>query len=245
MGTALIIHASSSQFCDDHGIIPYGLPSNLTHLLQPLNVCCFQPYKHYHGMTLDRLIRDGSTHIGKLEFLSIIEQVRNETFKEATITSALRKSGIYPLDVSQILTQIADREADKTSSPPSFPSSSEPNTPTTYRQLNRTTSKMERIIGADPNISLGKAELLNRFIKGALFSAAEGIQIKKDLSRTQYAAAVRSQRLASRNQKLRSGSVLEVSQARNMVQRREEDEAIRLHESLMPALRSYVTWPNR
>jgi hypothetical protein len=34
------------QYCDDHGIIPFGLSPHLTHLLQPLDVVVFQPYKH-------------------------------------------------------------------------------------------------------------------------------------------------------------------------------------------------------
>jgi hypothetical protein len=54
------------------------MPSNLTHLLQPLDVCVFQPYKHYHGLALDRLVRDGAIEITKLDFLSITEEVRSK-----------------------------------------------------------------------------------------------------------------------------------------------------------------------
>ena len=32
------------QYCDDHNIIPFGMPPNLTHLLQPLDVVVFQPF---------------------------------------------------------------------------------------------------------------------------------------------------------------------------------------------------------
>jgi len=34
------------SYCEDHKIIPFGLPSHTTHLLQPLDVCVFQPLKH-------------------------------------------------------------------------------------------------------------------------------------------------------------------------------------------------------
>jgi hypothetical protein len=112
-----------------------------------------------------------------------------------------------------------------------------PNIPKTYRQLNCTASKIERTIAAGPNFSPDKAEFLNRLIKGALFSAAKGIRIKKDLSRTQYAAAVRAQWRASRAQKLQSGGVLEISQVRNMVQRRQEDEAIKAQRILKASKR--------
>jgi hypothetical protein len=66
-----------------------------------------------------------------------------------------------------------------------------------------------------------------RMIPPTWLTTLKEIRIKKDLSRTQYAAAVRAQWGASRAQKLQSGGVLEISQARNMVQRRQEDEAIK------------------
>src|SRR6185312_11618363 len=57
-------------YCDAHSIVPFGLPPNLTHLLQPLDVVVFQPLKHYHAKALDLLVRDGLVNITKVEFLS-------------------------------------------------------------------------------------------------------------------------------------------------------------------------------
>ena len=34
------------KFCEDHKIKPVGMPPHTTHLLQPLDVCVFQPLKH-------------------------------------------------------------------------------------------------------------------------------------------------------------------------------------------------------
>lgn len=82
------------QFCDDNLIIPFGLPPNLTHLLQPLDVCVFQPYKHYHGKALERLVRDGIVGITKLHFVGLIEDVRDNALKTSTILSAFQKTGI-------------------------------------------------------------------------------------------------------------------------------------------------------
>lgn len=58
------------QYCDDHNIVPFGLPPHLTHLLQLLDVVIFQPLKHYHAKALDALVRDGCINITKFEFLS-------------------------------------------------------------------------------------------------------------------------------------------------------------------------------
>jgi len=56
------------QYCDDNGIIPFGLPPHITHLLQPLDVCCFQPLKHYHAKALDLIVRDGCFNITKVSY---------------------------------------------------------------------------------------------------------------------------------------------------------------------------------
>lgn len=41
------------NYCDNNLIIPFGLPSHATAVLQPLDVVVFQPYKHYHGEAVD------------------------------------------------------------------------------------------------------------------------------------------------------------------------------------------------
>uniref|UniRef100_A0A8H7N0B1 HTH CENPB-type domain-containing protein n=1 Tax=Bionectria ochroleuca TaxID=29856 RepID=A0A8H7N0B1_BIOOC len=212
------------EFCDNNGIIPFGMPSNLTHLLQPLDVCVFQPYKHYHGLALDRLVCDGAVEITKLDFLSIIEEVRKKAFKLSTIKVAFKKSGIYPLDCSIIIKEILNRQPLNTPSPPYEPSSSEITTPITYRQLNKSANKIEKVIFSDPSFSPSKAQLLGRFIRGALFSAATGVQMQRDLSRTKYATAVRSQKRNAKNYRLQSGGVLKVSEARNMIIKRKGDD---------------------
>ena len=42
----------SIQNCDNNGIIPFGLPRHLTHLLQPLDVVVFQSLRHYQAKAL-------------------------------------------------------------------------------------------------------------------------------------------------------------------------------------------------
>ena len=37
------------EYCEFNNIIPLALPSHTTHLLQPLDVCVFQPLKHWHS----------------------------------------------------------------------------------------------------------------------------------------------------------------------------------------------------
>jgi len=41
------------RFCDEHKIIPFGMPPNLTHLLQPLDLVCFQRLSHRYVMAIE------------------------------------------------------------------------------------------------------------------------------------------------------------------------------------------------
>ena len=47
------------EYCENHNIIPLTFPSHTTHLLQPLDVCVFQPLKHYHSEAVNLAISTG------------------------------------------------------------------------------------------------------------------------------------------------------------------------------------------
>ncbi len=44
-------------FCDRHKIVPLCFPPHATHLMQPLDVVVFAPYKHYHSEAVDTATR--------------------------------------------------------------------------------------------------------------------------------------------------------------------------------------------
>ncbi|KAM4061783.1 DDE superfamily endonuclease [Hirsutella rhossiliensis] len=79
------------EYAEAHNIVLFALPPHLTHLLQPLDVVVFQPYKHYHSRAVDFAIRSGASKITKLEFLAMIQSIRVKAFKESTILSAFKK----------------------------------------------------------------------------------------------------------------------------------------------------------
>jgi hypothetical protein len=58
-------------------VIPYRLIPHSTHLLQPLDVGCFQPYKHWHAEAVDAATRTGCTSFNKVEFLAAINSIRH------------------------------------------------------------------------------------------------------------------------------------------------------------------------
>lgn len=83
-----------------------GFPSHTTHLLQPLDIGIFSPYKQYHANAIAEWTRLGCVKIDKLEFIAMITKIRDQTFKYETITLAWRKSGIFPLEPSYVLDKL-------------------------------------------------------------------------------------------------------------------------------------------
>ncbi len=76
------------SYCEDHKIIPFGLSSHTTHLLQPLNVCVFQPLKHWHSKAVNRAVQMSDEIFSKVEFLAAFNEFRTKVFKESIIRSA-------------------------------------------------------------------------------------------------------------------------------------------------------------
>lgn len=66
-------------FAQEHKIELFRLPAHSTHLTQPLDVRCFQPYKYHHAEVLDEAVRAEGVDFDKLDFLAIFEHIRNMT----------------------------------------------------------------------------------------------------------------------------------------------------------------------
>ncbi|PQM43479.1 hypothetical protein VC83_09606 [Pseudogymnoascus destructans] len=97
----LLLDSHVSHTSDDfvimavnHNIIIYTFPSHLTHILQPLDVWIFQPYKHWHREAVLAAIRDMDVTYDLQSFMRDLTKMWLQTFKESTIISAFQKAGI-------------------------------------------------------------------------------------------------------------------------------------------------------
>ena len=61
------------MFCKDNKIITLCLPAHSSHLLQPLDVGCFNPLKRAYGKALEDFIKSHVNHITKTEFVITYE----------------------------------------------------------------------------------------------------------------------------------------------------------------------------
>jgi hypothetical protein len=164
-----------------------------THILQPLYVVVFQPYKHYHTKAVDVAVRDDCTRFNKVEFLSAIGEIRRQT---STIKSAFRKTGIVPFNSSMALSQFQS----PAESEPTIPSRSSTGrhnpdvlktTPLNIRSLKRQSEFLhENAPQDDPEFT----EVLDKFIRGLVLQSTEFLQSMRDLSRTRLTEKMRSER---------------------------------------------------
>jgi DDE superfamily endonuclease len=97
------------KYAQHFKIILFGLPPHTTHFLQPLDMVCFQPLKHYHAEAIDTAVRTGDTTFSKIEFLTAFKEFRKQAFKQDTILSAFSKTGIIPHNPSKVLIPLQQR----------------------------------------------------------------------------------------------------------------------------------------
>src|SRR5436853_2899042 len=79
------------DWCSKHHILLFTFPPHATHLLQPLDVVCFQPFKHYCKDTCRQAIE---VHIVHEEFVEEREKqgvrAQMKTLQQAGVTLACR-----------------------------------------------------------------------------------------------------------------------------------------------------------
>ena len=76
-------------------IKPFEYPSHLTHVLQPLDVSVFRPWKHYHNKAIHHALRNLDFKYTITSFFRDLSSIREQTFKEFTMKNAFRESGMW------------------------------------------------------------------------------------------------------------------------------------------------------
>jgi DDE superfamily endonuclease len=104
------INVEMVNFCADHRIRLLCLPPHSTHILQPLDVGCFQPMKQYHSQAINSAIQYLDFEFSKLEFLHALDDIRKKTFNVKTIQSAFKKCRLVPFNPKIVLDAIPDEE---------------------------------------------------------------------------------------------------------------------------------------
>ncbi len=95
-------------YCENHKIISFDLFSHTTHLLQSLNVCVFQPLKHWHSKVVNEAIQTSDEILTKIEFLTAFNEFRSKVFKKTTIHSTWKQTDLIFIDSNAILNKMRE-----------------------------------------------------------------------------------------------------------------------------------------
>ena len=99
-GHSLHINIGFLEACDTLRIVVLILPPHSTHRLQPLDVGLFLPLALRYSQKLQKILDNshGMTRMTKRLFWEVFKEAWDLTFTEKNITSAFKKTGIWPLD---------------------------------------------------------------------------------------------------------------------------------------------------
>ena len=168
--------------------------------------------------------------ITKIEFLGFIQDVRKKAFRQSTILSAFRKTGIVPFNQEVVLATMRARKA-RTPTPEPAVFSSPFSTPIALRQMHRAAIRLEDQITTAEEFNDGSMLLegdflasMGQFIRGAIANSTELLQTKSDLGRTKLAEETRRKQRAMKNMSLKLGGVLTIAQGRELAARKAEVE---------------------
>jgi len=83
--------------CHENHIVPFEFPSHLTHVLQPLDIRVFRPWKHHHNKAIHHALHSLDLEYTITSFFRDLDSIRTETFKQHTIRNAFKESGMFPV----------------------------------------------------------------------------------------------------------------------------------------------------
>ena len=211
------------DYATEHNIVLFRLPPHSTHKTQPLDVGCFQPFKHYHSEAVDHSVRQGNSEFGKLDFLSAFQEMHDLTFTKSTIVSAWKHTGLVPFNPAIVLDKIIRTAASRQKTPPPTAGPPVAQTPRTSEKL-LTHGQMLEMTIEDVGLSTGYLKAVQRFLKGAM-AIAHSYDLSELELRVLKSAAIRKAAQKKLSGKVaQKGGVIRVEHVRPMVRKVVEDE---------------------
>ena len=215
-----------------NNIVLFRLSAHSTHLTQPLDVCVFQPYKHFHSEAIDDAVRMRDREFGKLEFLTAYQTFRTQTFKPSTIRHAFRDTGIVPFNPNMVLDKIRRRIVSRSHQPrtPSPQPQLVERTPKGPELIRKFGEKIERALkdvesdGGTITITRKSVDRFQRYVRGTMTAANTLDLTTRDLDMMQRASMKRKTRAGLAGTVAAKGGVMKVSQCRELCSIRQKKE---------------------
>ena len=174
--------ANFDHFCMERRIIPLYMPPHSSHLLQPLDISCFAPLKHYYGQKIRERAQNGIHTIDKVDFLSIYTKVHTHAFSKANILSGFAAAGLIPLKPERVLAKLHIKM--KTPTPPSSSSSNQSfylgRTPANLYQLNQQKKQIQDLQQQSLS-SVVVEQALEKVMKGVEMAMQNSILLQQEI----------------------------------------------------------------
>jgi len=210
------------DYADEHGIELFSFPPHMTHLMQPLDVVIFQPYKHYHSEAVDRAARTGCTSFNKLEFLAALPGIRKQALKPTSIKHSFAGTGLWPVNPDMVLRCMREDIEALIRTPSPDPRTWSIRTPKTVRSIRRLGSALLDV-RADRMGTDGYYNRLQKFVEGSVLVAEQASQSRDELIEHMAAKEARNERQnkAGKGRVIQKGGYITAGKLRRAVRQRD------------------------
>ena len=234
-------HFQSTVFyyAREHQISLFVLPPHSTHWSQPLDVGCFQPFKHWHTEVVDEAVRAGNAAFNRLDFLDAFALMRENTFTKHTIKKAFYKTGLVPFDPEVVIEPLQE-QIDSRQSTPEQAEVNEVNfqrTPKRPNHVIKLGKNLQLLIDSDCLYQLPESVQngLQRFIKAETVMSHTVELLQRDLNQALAVGDRKRKRQSLRSTVASKSGSMTVGQIRSSAAAREEDEVNKARNALFKA----------
>lgn len=187
------------------------MPPHSSHLLQPLDVGCFSPFKRAYSTEIETLVRYQVNHITKEGFLPAFKAAYDKAITKENIAGSFRGAGLVPHNESAVLSNLDIRIRTPTPSSPDLPQR-DPKTPRTYAEVaaqsQHVKERIQRHQNSSPTSILGSLTSLE---KGVTLIAHGASMMQLEIERLRSANRVLSKRKAQKRKVLKGATTISVA----------------------------------
>jgi hypothetical protein len=208
-------------------------------------VSCFSPLKRSYGQAVQELVRQGTHHIDKEDFLSIYTSIRPIVFTEQNIKSGFQATGIIPYDPQRVLSSLT---VTKTPSPPGTSHGAAPQwtseTPRTIAQLEQQAQLVRNLLQRQSQSPSSLA--ISQLIKGCQAAMNSAVILAEENKKLRTENQRRKQKQQYRRRYIAHGGVLQAQQGQFLVKGSEnssrdgiQDQEVIVRQRALPTCSSY------
>ncbi|RYN73803.1 hypothetical protein AA0119_g13609, partial [Alternaria tenuissima] len=203
------------QYCTENKIITLCMPAHTSHLLQPLDVCCFSPLKRAYGHEIQELARQGVYHIDKIDFLTAYTRIRPTVLTQQNIQAGFQATGLIPPCPERVLSSLT---VVRTPSPPGTTADNNvawtAETPRTIAQLEKQAQHVKDLLHRQSQSPTSQA--IRQLVKGCQLAMNSATILAEENRKLRTASQRQRRRRDQRRQYIARGGALQAQQGQQL-----------------------------